>query len=253
MERAIAYGQTLDNYSILEIAINAGQAEIVAFMLSESADLKSMIHDVNQTGCTMLYNAAIRGSSEVVKVLLRLGASCSRLCDEDLVRQYARAFGDHTSDIDGEHYRGVRTLSAICGAADMGQYETVRVLLDYGAADVYDYSVGWPPICLAAGTGCEPTVDVLLEYGARLDETTHGGATPLYLAVAEREIAVVKHILHRSTLEIDILVNSRQTPIHKAKESRYHKIIELLADFGANTNTLASDGLSSHHYILYIL
>lgn len=83
-----------------------------------------------------------------------------------------------------EVYMGLLNWTLVGIAADKGQDEVLRVLLDAGADPNVGHMSGgeWTPLHYAA-SNCHPKVaKVLLEGGAEVDKTDGEGSTPLHLA-----------------------------------------------------------------------
>jgi ankyrin repeat protein len=77
-------------------------------------------------------------------------------------------------------------------AAQSGDAQTVRVLLDGGAEVNAATECGWTPLLFAAASGDEQRVWLLLEAGADSSCRTQVGTTPAEVAALNRHEGIVK-------------------------------------------------------------
>ncbi|MFI1104788.1 ankyrin repeat domain-containing protein [Streptomyces melanogenes] len=127
-------------------AIAAGDAARVRAVLRSGADPERP----DGEGARPLYEAAVNGKAEIVRLLLAAGA----------------APDTESSGIGAEG-------TPLCAAACWGHTETVRVLLTYGADPNLreDDGTGWSPLEWALRVPHPETVELLVDAGAM----PHGG------------------------------------------------------------------------------
>jgi ankyrin repeat protein len=120
-------------------------------------------------GWTPLHYAAFGGNAEVVKILLREGAT---------VHLNARA---------KTRFRNTPLQAALLSA----QYDTTKVLLENGADVLIRQSKGFTPLHAAAEAGRKDLIDLLLQHGAEINSRTDDGrnAYTEALRFGERETA----------------------------------------------------------------
>lgn len=83
--------------------------------------------------------------------------------------------------------------TALYLAARLGHVDTVKVLLQHGAAlDTKESSEGLTPLHVAAWYGHTHVVQLLLQAGAAVDAWTSYGCSALHLAVTNRHVAVAQ-------------------------------------------------------------
>ncbi|KAI0965770.1 ankyrin repeat-containing domain protein [Xylaria arbuscula] len=130
-------------------------------------------------------------------------------------------------------------------AAEGGNGDTVRLLLDNGAEiDSRDHT-NRTPLSYAATSGSADTVNVLLDGGAEIDSRDHDNRTPLSFAAESGSLAVVRELLSRNPVtrpvkaKEQLLVDSKAnntgwTPLWYAAKGGHVKVAEALLEIGAD-------------------
>ena len=181
------------------ILIEATKVRHLPIALS-MADLGADLNYAENSCGSALYIAISRCDEEFVQLLLAKGASPDGLGVHDLLsplycavyqrhRGIAELLLDHGADINA----GRET--PLYAAAKSGVFETVRLLLERGAALDTDHQEGYLVLAIAAEKGYEPIVRLLVEYGADV-----GGAD------ANPNPAMVKAIVHGHRDVVDTLI-----------------------------------------------
>lgn len=124
----------------------------------------------------------------------------------------------------------------LCRAAEEGLIKMIKILLDRNAQVNLADRTGNTPLHCAAFMGRADVVRMLLDHHADINARTKGdqkyGETPLHLACEWNHGEVVRALLEKSP---DLEANySGVTPLYKAVQNGYLKIVTLLADAGAN-------------------
>ncbi|RJE24666.1 Ankyrin repeat protein [Aspergillus sclerotialis] len=132
-------------------------------------------------------------------------------------------------------------------AAERGQEDTVKLLLDHDAQLDSEDRYCRTPLSSAAYTGRESIVKLLLEYGARLDSKDENGWTPLSLAVTRGHESIVKLLLEYGARP-DSKVNHEWTPLSFAATNGHEPIVKILLDNGARPDSEDEDGLTPLHF-----
>jgi len=140
-----------------------GNALAVKALLFAGASADSFDRD---GGLSPLHTAAAYDRADVVKILLKAGASVSAK--------------DHDK------------RTPLHEAAWWGYANIAKVLLEAGASvDAKTYA-GWTPLHYAVAHGYPDVVKILLEAGASVDSKTNIGFTPLGLALRYDHIAAIE-------------------------------------------------------------
>ena len=148
-----------------------------------------------------------------------------------------------TPDKSGQSYM----TQALCAAADGGQADTVKVLLDAGAnlneADMADRTA----LKFAVSGGHDEVVKLLLDGGADPDATDGDNWTALMFAAATTRCdeigrSKVAKLLLDSGADMDKMDGSGQTALMVAAAACHIEIVKLLLDSGADPRATDEDG-----------
>jgi ankyrin repeat protein len=198
----------------LSFAAENGQKEVVDFLL----ETKVVAIDGGHHHSPLSY-AVMGGKDAVVESLLKYGAHPNACCPSDEM-----------------HYMWL-TCTALQFAAENGNEEIVRLLLEYGAG--VDWRLTIPetqaltPLALAARGGHESVVKLLLNNGAAAnpkDLPEIETLTPLVLAVSGGHESVVKLLLNNGAT-----ANPKDNPwlLSVALQPGHDAIAKLLRSNGA--------------------
>ncbi|VDI25203.1 Hypothetical predicted protein [Mytilus galloprovincialis] len=178
--------------------------------------------DVNKCGnneLTPLCIAAARGWTEIVRLLLDLGADYNK-CENDI------------------------GCSPVLLACSEGHTEIVRMLLDIGA----DYNEcdndGWSPVKSACSEGHTEIVTMLLDIGADYNKCDNDGWSPVKSACSEGHKEIVTMLLDIGA-DYNKCDNDGWSPLKSACSEGHKEIVRMLLDIGADYNKCNKDGLSS--------
>jgi ankyrin repeat protein len=118
---------------------------------------------------------------------------------------------------------------ALLNAAQRGENDTVRAILQYSAVDVNtdDGDKGWTSLLCAAYYGHSDVAQTLLDRGASTDKTMNGGYTALHYAAANGHSAVVRTLCNRNAT-IDQRTDDGQTALDLAQSKGHVDIVALL-------------------------
>lgn len=161
----------LQGRSAAYVAAESGSVRALNFLVKNGADIKA----ANLDGVTPLMAAAGAGEGEAIRYLLEKGAD-ARLKDE--IGKFALIHA-----MDGESVEAINLLApesremldtGLLYAADMDKYETIPVLVKYGAS-VYARNGGKTSLMIAAERGNDRAAKMLLDEGANLYAVSDDG------------------------------------------------------------------------------
>ena len=188
------------NTALIE-ASRAGHSQIVRLLVLHHAD----IHQGDRTfNAEPLIWAAISGQAEMVKLLMEYGADPkAREAKNGLTAYLAAAvkghipilsyFIENETPVDSADHDG---RTALMWAANTGQTETVKLLLEKGAdIGATEKERGMTALMTAAMMGQTDTVKLLLDSGADLEKTDVHGRNALMLAALYGQVDTVEMIL----------------------------------------------------------
>ncbi len=138
----------------------------------------------------------------------------------------------------------LRKTHALEYAVEVGNENTLRLLLDLGyPVDSCDH-LGNTPLALAAATGKVKFVLILLEAGAEIDSTNTAHESSLVFAVRNNEIDTVELLLNKGA-DPRIVDDLGQSLAHHG--CRNKRMLETLKKHGVQINIRRFDGNSPLH------
>lgn len=193
------------------------------------------------------FRAAATGDAVTLKLVLAEGLDVqTRLADMDLL----------TAVIAAGHLATVRVIldagadpnsscgmTPLCIAAEKGQLDVVRLLVERGAKINAPEPDGWTPTLFAASSGHAAVLTYLLEMGA--DANIAAGekmATPLHVAATYGH-AHVAAILLRAGVAVSPKAFNGATPLYYAVENGHVDVATLLLDHHADTHVKTTNGI----------
>jgi hypothetical protein len=132
--------------------------------------------------------------------------------------------------------RGREGRNPLHGAADSGNLEVARILIEYDPAYINARDEnGWTPLLMASeGRKSKggSVVRLLLESGADLNARSRTGRTPLHEASIHGALKVVRLLLEHGA-DVEAKRNDGKTAFQEAAEQGHDEIVELLREHGA--------------------
>lgn len=200
-----------ETFTALHFASLYGNAAAVERLLELGADANN---NLNPTGRTPLFLAAVSNDTSTVWLLLQHNASC--------------ALDDRTD----------RTALHVPIAA--GNLAMFELLLEAHCDIRSRLPNDETPLLLAARLDRPEYIELLLAHGADIEETLPNGDTPLIVAAKRNSVNAARVLLqHGASLTA---VNQRTLGVlHAAARAGHAEMIELLAQRGADPTALASN------------
>ena len=226
---------------------------------------------IEQGGFTALHFAARSGDVDSAQLLMRHGAQLEALSAAKTTALVIAAQQGNTPAVRALLAGGANANAAEAGyphfhwAAVRGNGEMVAVILahkadpnarlksatfqkeDNGGEYAFDkFLIGATPFALATRRGALDVMQLLSESGADVRIPLADGRSPLMLAAEGKSTGMVRLRLSQETLnkavdlalQLGVAVNARDaegnTALHVAARSRFNRIIELLAERGAD-------------------
>ncbi|GBN09836.1 Ankyrin-3 [Araneus ventricosus] len=267
--------------SAIELAIMCRNLEIMETLLELS---KLDINLKGHNGRTLLHDAAISGSLQIVKSLVDKGAAINDRDSTDAKPIHIAAKEGHQDiveyflseglDIDD---RGENGWCLLHYAAAGNQFEICECLLknslNFNAVDAH----GCTPLHVAARMGNADVLHTLLYYGAYYDFRNERNETPIDVAIASplgRNVHIIASLTFISSLFSEVRRNDIQkveallskgmefsefgyanvksvkglSVLHYAAQRGYEEIVNLLLKYHADPNVKEANGCTPLHY-----
>jgi hypothetical protein len=140
----------------------------------------------------------------------------------------------------GEHFQTADLLRHN-GAACSGNFEVVRILIEYDPAYINAREEGgWTPLFFASiGHNFKDgsVFRLLLEHGADINAQSQSGWTPLHVASSYGVLEAVRLLLEHGA-DVEAKDNDGKTALQIAAERGRDEVVKLLREHGAKMNTL---------------
>ncbi|KPI96846.1 Ankyrin-1 [Papilio xuthus] len=259
---------TKDGNTCAHIAAIQGSVKVIEELMKfDRTGVISARNKLNDS--TPLQLAAEGGHADVVRVLVRAGASCTDENREGLTAVHLAAEHGHTNVLDVMRSTNTLRISSkklgltpLHIAAYYGQAETVRELLSFVPGTVKSESPtgmslvpvlgaesGLTPLHLAAYNGNENVVRLLLNSpGVQVDAASNeNGYNPLHLACFGGHMSIVGLLLSRSAELLQSIDRHGKTGLHIASTYGHYQMVEVLLGQGAEINATDKNGWTPLH------
>jgi len=205
-----------------EAALN-GDLEEVKFILNNNnldIDLK------DSYGATALYYAAMSGHIDIVQYLVKKGAN-----------------------VNLKNNIGQTSLHL---AYFMEFHKVAKYLVDNGADINLKDNSGRTPLYFAAGSSLE-AVKYLVKNGAKVNTKNEDGDTPLHHASEHSKLGIVKFLIIKKKIFVDIRGSNGNTPLlsllsWRSSSSEIFKVVKFLVTTGANINAKDNEGYGVFYF-----
>jgi ankyrin repeat protein len=224
------------------------------------------VHTADSNGWTVLHAASRGGHLGVVKLLLRRGAdvdvvskagrSAGELASENGQAEVAKFISEYRANANtrnqlrsttldtveyGADDDGKEAKDSLHAAAEEGNIDTVKSLLEQGMDINARNASGETPLNRAAAKGNVDVVRLLIERGAEVDSRDKWGWTPLHYSSRYGHLEVSRVLLYYGAS-----VNARQryywTPMHMSAANGHLEIVKVLLERGADIRAMDHEG-----------
>ena len=132
--------------------------------------------------------------------------------------------------------RGRYGMNPLHAAAYSGNFEAVRILIEYEPADIHARDVeGWTPLHWTSDGDHfkdSSVLRLLLKHGADINVQNGRGFTPLHWASINGALEVVRLLLEHGA-DVEVKDNHGKTALQEAAEEGHNKVVEFLREHGA--------------------
>ena len=208
-----------DKWTQLHLCCQEKHPDIVKCILNSGkmVDINAKSHN----GRTPLHSAALKGSSEAVRLLIDSGAKVDEADNKDWTPLHVACQHGHTA--------------------------VVEILIRAGADPNKLISMGRNALHLAAFEGRVQIAEMLLENSVKVHVPDKDLWTPLHLATQEGKTPIALMILKRREANINAQAHNGRTPLHSAAFYGRKDLVKALLDHGANTYVQDEKGWSQLH------
>jgi TonB family protein len=215
-------------------AIMFGNLELAELLITNGADVNAR----STSGFTSMHFAAFGGDKKAIVLLIKYGA------DQNIKEQRGNTPLDIAlSENNTELAEFLRSRGSTSGAADsihvaaeLGNIEAVKLLLDAGV-DINEKDIdGWTPLLYAVGRD-KIIVEFLIANGADVGPIQNG-LTPLSRA---NNIEIAKLLISNGA-DVNASDDRKSTPLHSQAFGGKNQMVEFLINNGANVNARDNRG-----------
>jgi hypothetical protein len=191
-----------------------------------------------------LYYAALCGFQDLVEHLITKHSQDVNADGGHHMRPLVAALaGEHFRTADFLRHNGANVdvrdrygRYPLHAAAYSGNFEVVRILIEYDPANVDAKSWGGSTPLLSASAGHHfkdgSVLRLLLEHGADINVQSQSGRTPLHWASTYGALEVVRVLLEHGA-DVEAKENSGKTALQEAADMGRDEVVKLLRDHGA--------------------
>lgn len=197
------------------VAARMGHADIVEYLFEERRCAVNLGAE-----SSILSAAAIRGQTDMVRVLLSFGAQVANQEEcSDLLCKVIR----------GWHCEAVKVL--VQHGANVNAPFTFSIQTSRVGGAVLSFTV--TPLTVAAGCGNLEIVKYLCESGADVEGRTDAGESALFLAAQKRSLEIVEYLVTEQCADVESVDIHAFSPVQVAKCNGREDIVHFLLGCGA--------------------
>uniref|UniRef100_A0A7N9D6U9 Ankyrin repeat and SOCS box containing 5 n=1 Tax=Macaca fascicularis TaxID=9541 RepID=A0A7N9D6U9_MACFA len=187
-----------------------------------------------------LHEAASQGRLLALRTLLSQGYNVNAVTLDHVTPLHEACLGDHVAcartlleagaNVNAITIDGVTPLFNACS---QGSPSCAELLLEYGAKAQLESCLP-SPTHEAASKGHHECLDILISWGIDVDQDIPHLGTPLYVACMSQQFHCIWKLLYAGA---DVQKGKYwDTPLHAAAQQSSTEIVNLLLEFGADTN-----------------
>jgi ankyrin repeat protein len=237
-----------DGITPLMTAADRGRLDIVRLLLDKGATVNVQARPGGPQGWTALMSAVYRGFPENTSAAtiglnsyytsLGQGETSSGKDAQNDYHGILKLLIERGADVDAAWW----CWTPLNGAAERGDLDVAKLLLEKGASVKSKDKSGWTPLFEAAKRGHSEVAKLLLEKGADVNAALEDGWTPLIRAGGQPEI--VKLFLEKGA---DVNAKDRKgfTALMNAAGAGRLEGVRLLIERGADLNARHRDGYTA--------
>ncbi len=206
----------------------------------ENIDVNSPMSDIN-----LIHRAAAKGSLDILKYLVELGANISATTPDGSTAiheaaktnqvEVIRVLNEFGANIEvSNNFR----QTPLFDAASSGSVETIKLLSALNCDIEATNDSLETPLFYAAHFGKIEAIRLLIELGANVNASMLVGMTPIFSAVTDQDNEEVVKALIEAGADINVKMQDGTTPIFFAAYDGRKKIVSLLAAEGADLEYL---------------
>ena len=230
-----------------------GATKDLELLLNSGLTANTRVRDIPE-GPTLLHLAAALGNTQIVLLLLRLGADKSIVAGLTGTPLHQAAVNGHVSTVK-------RLLMAGCPvdvvgsngsnvlhyAAQGGNAEVIRVVLSAGCDINATSSDGGTPLHSAARSGNTETALELIRHGANKAIVSGSIGTPLHQAAGHGHVSTVKAMI-KAGCPLDVVGSTEASVLHAAAISDNAEVISVVLSTGCDINATDREGGTPLHW-----
>ncbi|KAH3794040.1 serine/threonine-protein kinase TNNI3K-like [Dreissena polymorpha] len=244
-------------WSELQLACSGCDTGHVISLLTEEN-----IHEVTDTGLTLLHVACISGGSKhLVEVLLQKGIKPGILSKNQFSALHlatykgdidcVQALLESSVDVNQTGHSGLTSLHI---AAMCGHREIASCLLQNGANVNVEDAVKFTPLHITCNFGHDKVAEVLLQHGADVNIAGSVGDRPLHLACGKGYVRVTQLLVEgsgKSKADVNVRDDEEHTPIHFCCKSGHLVVLHYLLEQNADPHCVNIYGDTPLHLACY--
>lgn len=233
----------INGVSVLYLCMDKGNFSLAQKMIDNGAEIDRR----DKNGWTALIYASYLGKGDIVDFLLKNKASVN-ICNNDGWNAIVGAYSKNHYDIaekllnNGAVFSEKYAQSAMLNAYISGNRNIAVNLLNQNTNPNYDDGKSESLIILAAQKGDYEFVKLLLEHGADPNSCEKESKAPVMSILAEDNQYELIKLLVKHGADVNLASKYKITPIYRAVKVNSIESVEVLASLGANVNTKTDDG-----------
>ncbi|MHC4519284.1 MAG: ankyrin repeat domain-containing protein [Planctomycetota bacterium] len=229
----------------LDYAAEKGHKEVVELLIAKGADVSAK-RTGYPAGNTPLHSAVRTGHKDIIELLGDKGADVNAKNDDGQTPLDIALSRNRKEIVQLLLAKGA-TISSIHVASQVGDFDTVKALLEQGADVNAQDGKGIRPLHYAIQAGHKELAELLIASGADINSKNKGGYTSLYYAVWNRDTDMVKFLVTKGA-DIHLAPEGGYSLLNFAVWGGNKDIVELLVAHGARSDVEDQGGWTAFRY-----